>query len=50
VGNRVTVSLVCSVCSSRNYKTTRRPEKKGQLELRKFCPSCNKHTVHKESK
>jgi len=50
MGSRVTVSLVCSDCQGRNYKTTRRPDTKGQLELKKFCPHCKKHTVHKETK
>ncbi len=50
MGERVTVALVCSECESRNYKTTRKPTQKGLLELKKFCPKCQKHTVHRESK
>jgi len=50
LSKRITVSLACSVCSNRNYKTTRRVDKVGQIELSKFCPKCGKHTVHKETK
>jgi large subunit ribosomal protein L33 len=58
MSERVEVSLACSVCESRNYRTTRKPAKaggsagsaSGPLTLKKFCPTCNKHTVHKETK
>jgi large subunit ribosomal protein L33 len=50
MAERVTVSLACSQCESRNYRTTRRPDQKGQLSLKKFCPTCKGHTVHKETK
>jgi len=50
MAERVTVSLACSECASRNYRTTRKIEQKGQLSLKKFCPMCKRHTVHKESK
>jgi large subunit ribosomal protein L33 len=47
-GTRVAVSLACSECKARNYKTTKTP---GQLvELKKFCKHCKKHTVHRETK
>jgi large subunit ribosomal protein L33 len=48
---RVSVSLSCSVCGERNYKTTR-AQRAGDrpLELKKFCKKCNQHTVHRESK
>ena len=45
---RAPVSLACSECKARNYKTTKTP---GQLlELKKFCKQCKKHTVHRETK
>jgi large subunit ribosomal protein L33 len=50
MAERVTVSLACSECESRNYRTTRKIERKGQLSFKKFCPACKRHTVHKESK
>ena len=44
----------CEVCKSHNY-TIRRAIKSGQdklarLELKKHCPKCKKHTLHKEIK
>jgi large subunit ribosomal protein L33 len=50
MAGRLSVSLACTECQSRNYKTTRKTEDKGQLTLRKFCPACKRHTVHKETK
>ncbi|HEY8436238.1 MAG TPA: 50S ribosomal protein L33 [Haloplasmataceae bacterium] len=48
---RVKVILICTECLSRNYTTTKNKESmKKRLEIRKFCKTCNKHTVHKESK
>jgi large subunit ribosomal protein L33 len=50
MSERVNVSLACSECQSRNYKTTRKPGALGQLILKKFCPTCKRHTVHRETK
>jgi large subunit ribosomal protein L33 len=50
MAERVTVSLACTECDSRNYRTTRKRDLKGQLSLKKHCPKCNRHTVHKETK
>ncbi len=50
MGERVNVTLVCSECQARNYKTTKRTDQKGQLELKKYCPTCKRHTTHKETK
>jgi large subunit ribosomal protein L33 len=45
------ITLACTDCKNRNYTTTKNkkttPDK---LELKKFCPSCRKHTAHKETK
>ncbi|OGZ79068.1 MAG: 50S ribosomal protein L33 [Candidatus Staskawiczbacteria bacterium RIFOXYD2_FULL_37_9] len=43
--------LACTVCKTTNYftkKTKASAEKK--LELKKFCSTCKKTTLHKESK
>ncbi len=48
---RERVILICEKCLSRNYKTTRK--KYGvteKMSVNKFCPKCNKHTLHVESK
>jgi len=45
------VSLACSECKRRNYSTTRNKKKTTErLSMKKYCPSCRSHTVHKESK
>lgn len=43
--------LVCTECFSRNYQTKK--PKDGvtkRLVIKKYCPRCNKHTEHKETK
>ena len=51
MSDRVPVTLACSVCNARNYKTTRTTKAGDKaLELKKYCPTCNAHTVHKETK
>ncbi|NNG46621.1 MAG: 50S ribosomal protein L33 [Deltaproteobacteria bacterium] len=45
------ITLACSDCKGRNYTTTRNKKTMTEkLELKKFCPSCRKHTAHKETK
>ncbi len=45
------VILTCTECLSRNYSTTRKKKNSTErLELKKFCPKCGKHTLHKETK
>ena len=48
---RIPIALCCSVCSARNYKKTKpkaaAPER---FALKKHCPHCKRHTVHRESK
>ncbi|MCX7732835.1 MAG: 50S ribosomal protein L33, partial [candidate division WOR-3 bacterium] len=47
---RIFVTLACAECKSRNYHTDKNKKKTQRMELKKFCPSCKKHTVHKEVK
>ncbi len=48
-GAVLTLGLVCTVCKSRNYITSRNklntPDK---LKLKKFCRQCKKVQEHKE--
>lgn len=45
------VTLVCTECLSRNYTVTKKKSDQSvRLEINKFCPRCNKHTLHKETK
>ena len=52
MGDRQRVALVCSECGARNYKKTKKlePGQTERLALKKFCPACKRHTVHRESK
>jgi large subunit ribosomal protein L33 len=44
------VALICQICKSQNYTTTRNKNNmEGKLTLNKFCKSCKKKTLHKES-
>ncbi len=48
---REKIILVCNECLSRNYTLTKNKQtQKERIETNKFCPKCNKHTLHKESK
>ncbi|MFN4181767.1 MAG: 50S ribosomal protein L33 [bacterium] len=45
------VHLVCSECKERNYYTSKsKAIMQSKLELKKYCPTCRKHTLHRESK
>ena len=44
------ILMVCSVCKSRNYLTTRNKlNTQEKLVLKKYCKKCKKHTEHKET-
>ncbi|HOO39504.1 MAG TPA: 50S ribosomal protein L33 [Deltaproteobacteria bacterium] len=48
---RDNVTLACGECKRRNYMSTRNKKKTtDKLELKKYCPFCRTHTVHKETK
>ena len=47
---REKVLLICEECLSRNYSTTIKKEETKFLQIKKYCPHCGKHTVHKISK
>ena len=48
---REKVILVCSKCLSRNYSSSRKKyDVSKKIETLKYCPKCNEHTLHKESK
>jgi large subunit ribosomal protein L33 len=45
------ITMQCPDCKNRNYSTTKNKKKTTErLELSKYCPSCRKHTAHKETK
>ncbi len=50
MATRVPISLVCTECGTRGYKSTRKPEAPGPLEMKKFCVTCQRHTLHREAR
>ncbi|MGD9487859.1 MAG: 50S ribosomal protein L33 [Calditrichaceae bacterium] len=45
------IHLECTKCKERNYSTTKNKRlHSGRVEHKKYCPRCNAHTMHKESK
>ena len=48
---RVNILLACTECKRRNYATVKNKKNTtGRVELKKFCPWCRTHTVHRETK
>ena len=48
---REIITLECNQCKSRNYTTTKNRKKHSErLEVKKFCPRCRKHVLHREVK
>jgi large subunit ribosomal protein L33 len=48
-GARVIIHLACTQCRERNYTSEKnRRNDTARLELRKFCPRCRVHTLHRE--
>lgn len=59
-GSRILITLECTQCSTNTakrsegvsrYTTSKnRRNTSARIELKKFCPHCNSHTVHREIK
>ena len=48
---RVNSLLACTECKRRNYATVKNKKNTtGRVELKKFCPWCRTHTVHRETR
>ena len=48
---RVKVIMACTECKQRNYNTMKdKKNNPDRIELKKYCPFCRKHTLHKETK
>lgn len=48
---RVTVTLACPDCKRRNYTTIKNKRNDpDRLEIKKYCPWCRQHTMHKETR
>ena len=48
---RTRITLACTECKQRNYDAYKNKQSTTErIELKKYCPFCKKHTVHKETK
>ncbi len=48
---RPVIILTCNECKERNYVTEKnRRNDPNRMELKKYCPRCRQHTVHRETK
>ncbi|MEK7847501.1 MAG: 50S ribosomal protein L33 [Chloroflexota bacterium] len=48
---REIIYLACTQCQQRNYTSTKNRRNDSQrIELKKFCPRCRIHTLHRETK
>ena len=48
---RENVIIACTECKQRNYTTTKNKRlHPNRIEYKKYCPFCNKHTLHKETR
>jgi large subunit ribosomal protein L33 len=49
--DRVVVDMACTECRQRTYTTQKnRRSDPDRMELKKFCPRCRVHRVHKEAR
>ena len=48
---RPVIILACNECKERNYVTEKnRRNDPNRVEFKKYCPRCQKHTLHRETK
>jgi large subunit ribosomal protein L33 len=48
---RPTITLACMVCKEQNYTSEKnRRNDPNRMEIKKYCPRCRRHTVHRETK
>jgi large subunit ribosomal protein L33 len=51
VQNRPVIQLACTECKRRVYTTEKNKKNDpNRLELRKYCPTERRHTIHREAK
>ncbi|MDY7044366.1 50S ribosomal protein L33 [Virgibacillus sp. M23] len=45
------ITLACAECLSRNYTTHKNVSTQpARLEVKKYCKTCGRHTLHRETK
>lgn len=48
---RVGITLACTECKNRNYRTIKNKKNNpDRLELKKYCKFCRQGTVHREAR
>ncbi len=48
---RINITLECKECGEQNYRTSKNKKTKPEkLEIKKYCPRCDKRTIHVEKK
>jgi large subunit ribosomal protein L33 len=48
---RILVTLACTECKRRNYATKKnKSNDPDRIELKKYCPWCRAHTLHRETR
>jgi large subunit ribosomal protein L33 len=48
---RPVIILACNECKERNYVSEKnRRNDPNRMEFMKYCPCCQKHTLHRETK
>ena len=48
---RVVIHLACVECKERTYTTTKNKRNDPQrVEVKKYCPRCRSHVLHREAK
>ncbi|MFH1287962.1 MAG: 50S ribosomal protein L33 [bacterium] len=48
---REIITLACTECKERNYSTMKNKKKHpDRMEAKKYCSSCDKHTLHRQTK
>ena len=49
--DRIVITLECTECRERNYTSEKnRRNDPSRLELKKFCPRCRAHHLHRETR
>ena len=49
--NRPVSLLACTECKERPYATEKNTKNDpSRIELKKYCPRCRRHTLHREAK
>ena len=49
--DRIIIGMACTECKERNYATSKNKKNTtARLELKKYCPRCRVHRLHRETK